>query len=187
MKRNKCLIGVDDYIRNPRLGDLLDLRGRFTVEHYRPRKSGTLKLLERYLIKNGITNVGKDYVLNVAFNSATQIANTSWYIGLIDNAGFTALAAADTMASHAGWTEWTSYSETTRQAWGSVTSTAQSTGNATPASFTINANGTLYGMFITSNNTKGGTTGTLWSTGGFSSTVPVSTSDVFRATYNLSC
>ena len=189
MKSN--LIGVDDYVKCEKLGDLVDLnfllKGRWRVEHFRRRKSGKLRKTNDLWFDNGITNVGKDLILNVMFNGGTQVANNSWFIGLIDNSGFSALAAADTMASHAGWSEFTAYSESTRQGWGSVTSTSQSTGNTTPASFSINATGTVYGIFVVSNSTKSGTTGTLWSTAGFSSTVAVANGDSLRCTYTLSC
>src|SRR3972149_7153411 len=64
---------------------------------------------------NGITNVGVHYLLEVGFRDGVapnpaQIA--TWYAGLIDNASFTAVAAGDTSASHAGWVEADEYDET---------------------------------------------------------------------------
>lgn len=120
-------------------------------------------LRDEWAYHNAATTAGLNYLLDAAFRAQTAV--TTWYIGLIDNAGFTALAAADTMSSHAGWAEFTSYSETTRQAWtianaaasGSLTSSATTT-------FTISADGTLRGLFLASSGTKSGTTGTLWAT-----------------------
>lgn len=175
---------IHKYLQNHLLMDMMDLRnlrGRFRVEHHRKNQ-----LLDIYDIDNGIVNVGKDKILNVMFNGDTQIANNSWFIGLIDNSGFSALAAGDTMASHAGWTEYQTYNQTTRVAWGSGTSTTQSTTNASPAQFDINATGNVYGVFVVSNSTKGGTSGILWATANFTSVVPVSSGDQLRCTYTVS-
>jgi hypothetical protein len=43
---------------------------------------------------NDITNVGKNYIFNVMFNGGTQIANNSWFIGLISLTSYSAMAAA---------------------------------------------------------------------------------------------
>ena len=73
------------------------------------------------------------------------------------------MAAADTMASHAGWTEVTAYSEAVRQTLTLGAVASQSVDNsASKAAFSINADATtIGGAFITTDNTKGGTTGTL--------------------------
>jgi len=162
---------VKPFIEKFSLEDLMNPKGRFKVQHL--DKDGNLK--GEYEFPNGITNVGKNKILDVMFNGTTPL--TTWYIGLIDNAGFSALAAADTMASHTGWAESTAYTESTRVAWGQGSAASQSITNATPAQFDINATGTMYGIFLTSDNTKGGTSGTLWTSGAFSSTVSVSNGD----------
>lgn len=165
------------------VGSHLGLRGFYPkIEHYRDGK-----LFDIYSLHNDITNVGKGYILDTMFFNQTQIASSSWFIGLISNSGYSALAAADTMASHSGWTEFTGYSESTRVAWGPGASSSQSTTNATPATFDINATGTLKGIFVVSNSTKGGTTGTLWATGLFAADVPVSNGDQMKITYTVSC
>jgi len=160
----------------------LDTRGRFVVEHF--NKHG-MKIGE-YNFPNGITDVGKDLLLDVMFFGGSQVAAASWYIGLVDLSGYSALAAGDTMASHAGWNEFTSYSEATRVAWGPGASSSQSTTNASPATFNINGSGTVKGVFIISNNTKSGSTGTLWATALFSADVPVSNGDQLKVTYTTS-
>lgn len=154
-------------------------KGKFFVEHF--DKDGNLK--GRFEVFNGITNEGKNYALDAAFNGGTQIAQASWYIGLIDNgAGSVALAATDVLASHAGWTEFTSYSGT-RKAWGQGNAASQSVTNASPATFDVSGSGTLYGIFICS--ATSGTTGKLWSTAAFSATVPVANGDQMKVTYTL--
>jgi len=153
-------------------------RGKYHVEHWREGK-----LIAIYDFKNGITNVGKNYLLGTGFHAEAQIA--TWYIGLINNAGFTALAATDTMAAHAGWTETTSYNEATRVEWTEGVPAAQSITNVVAVTFTMNASLTVNGIFLNSVNTKGGATGTLWSTGSFAAPVPVVNLDELKVTYTL--
>lgn len=168
-------------LRNRGIKDQLKIKGEFfNVEHWR---NGLL--LARYDFKNLAVNAGKNYLLDAAFNGITQI--TTWYFGLIDNNGFTAIASTDVMNSHPGWTEWQSYSETTRQTWNKSaqpTSTETIT-TVTAAVFTMSAAGILAGAFIASNSTKGGTSGTLWSAGQFAATVSVAISDQMRVNYSV--
>lgn len=164
------------------MGDLLNLKGVFNVEHYRNGR-----IIGNYEAPNTITNVGKNYILDVMFNGGTQIVNASWFMGFITSTSFSAIAAADTMASHAGWAELTGYSQSTRQAWGSGAAASQSTTNATAVTIDITGTFTVKGLFITSNSTKSGTTGTLWSAALFSSgDVSVINGDQLRSTYTLS-
>jgi len=160
----------------------LTFRADFQCEHYRDGK-----LIGNYDMPNGIVNVGKDLALDVQFNDGTAIAQASWYVGLVDLSGYSALAAADTMSSHAGWNEFTSYTEANRVAWGPGSASSQSVTNASPATFNINGSGTVKGVFITSNNTKSGTSGTLWATALFGSDVPVTSGDQLKITYTVSC
>lgn len=109
---------------------------------------------------NLIVNEGLDYFLANAVSSATL------YVGLTD--GTPTPAAGDTMASHAGWAEITAYDEATRQTWTQGAVASQSVSNAaSPATFTMNGTATVGGGFISTNNTKGGTTGTLFSVKAF--------------------
>lgn len=157
------------------------LKGKFRVEHVR---DGVV--LGTYDFLNDITNEGKNTLFDVMFASGTQIASSSWFIGLISSSGYSALAAGDTMASHAGWTEATGYTQSTRVAWGPGSAASQSITNASPATFDINATATIKGIFVTSNSTKSGTTGKLWSTALFSADVPVTSGDQLRVTYTVS-
>jgi len=162
----------------PLLRALMNVRGRFMVEHDRDGQ-----VIGQYAMPNGIVDVGLNSLLDVYFHNQAQI--TTWYIGLIDNAGFTALSNSDTMGSHTGWAESTAYDEATREEWLEGAAASRSITNSTPAEFTISATTTLKGIFVTSNNTKGGTTGTLWATAAFSSTVGVQDNDILRITYTV--
>jgi hypothetical protein len=162
--------------------DKLPLRGRFKVEVV--DKDGNVKHTDEF--NNDIVNQGKNDLFDIMFHDGTQIASSSWFIGLISLASYSALAAADTMSSHSGWIELTGYSQATRVAWGPGASSSQSITNASAATFDINASGTVKGIFVTSNSTKGGTTGRLWATALFSADVPVSNGDQLRVTYTVS-
>lgn len=171
-----------DSFRSPKTNGKLNPKGRFKVEHFRDGQR-----INEYNFDNDIVNVGKNDILDVYFSDGTQTAASSWYIGLISNSGFSALAAADTMASHAGWTEFTGYSQATRVAWGPGAPASQSITNGTPAQFDINATGTVKGVFVVNQSTKSGTTGTLWATALFSADVPVTSGDQLKVTYTVNC
>lgn len=158
----------------------MGLRGQFKVLH--TDKDGVVK--GEYDFPNGITDVGMNHILETQFNGGTPV--TSWFIGLMNNSGFTALAAADTMSSHTGWTELTAYTEATRPEWTAGTAAARAITNASVVDFTMNATNVVKGIFITSVSTKSGTTGTLWSTASFSSTASVVNTDVLKITYSVS-
>jgi hypothetical protein len=115
-------------------------------------------------IKNKIVNVGLQYLLDVAFLDAEKI--TTWYCGLLNDAPVP--AAGDTMASHAGWTENTNYDEAVRQTISFVRSGQALSNSESPIQYTMSQdNDTIAGGFIISDNTKGGSTGTLMSVAAF--------------------
>lgn len=149
------------------------------VEHVRDGE-----VIGVYNTSNGIVDVGLNHLLDVGFRNQTQTA--TWYMGLINNSGFSALAAADTMSSHAGWTEFTTYSESVRSTWTPAAAASRSIQNTTAVEFTITGTGTIKGVFLTTVDTKGGTTGTLWATASFASTVSVVNGDVLKVTYTIS-
>lgn len=141
--------------------EFIALADHFEVECY--DKHGALKWKDT--IDNLVVNVGLDDVLNQYLKGSSYTA--AHHIGLTDSTPTP--AAADTMASHAGWAEVVAYAEATRQTatWGTVTS--QSVNNsANKAVFTINADNTVIGgCLIGTDNTKGGTSGTLYGIGAF--------------------
>lgn len=168
-------------VRSRDLSNMLTCRNPVTLQHFRKNQ-----LIGVYQGLNDITNVGKNKIFDVMFNDATPIANASWFIGLVNNSGFSAFAGGDTMSSHSGWTEFTTYSQSTRVAWGSGAASGQSVTNASPATFDITGSGTVHGVFITSVSTKSGTTGTLWATAAFGADVPVTNGDQLKITYTVS-
>ena len=138
------------------------------------------QLLRTTWAKNGITNAGLNNLLDTYFGAGT------WYFGLINNSGFSTLAAADTMSSHSGWAELTTYSQATRPQWVPDAASGQSITNSTLASFTMTGTVAVVGAFVTSNSTKGGSTGTLWATGLFNSVQNLTSGQILRLPYTLS-
>lgn len=138
------------------------------------------KLRRRGRWRNAAATVGLNLMLNVMFRSGA--ASPNWYAGLIDNAGFTALAAGDTMASHAGWAENTGYTNGTRPQWSPGAASGGLLAAALTA-FTMNNTFTIYGAFVCDSNVKGGTSGNLWATGGFDTPTLVNNADTITLTY----
>ena len=133
---------------------------------------------------NGITTVGLNHILDTEFHATAQV--TTWAMGLINGGSAPTLAAADTMGSHAGWTEYTAYDETNRVTWDEGAASAGSVTNATTMDFSMNATGTVAGGFLTSSSTKGGTTGVLFMTATFSGgNQAVGSGDTLKLTYTL--
>lgn len=160
----------------------LNVGGMFYVECIGP--DGQLRWSD--YAKNGVANAGLDDLLNKYFRNGTTAS--AWYLGLIDNAGYTALAAADTISSHAGWTEATYYSNSNRPTWGPAASSGQSIVNGTTSDFNINANTkAVKGLFTCTDNTVGGTAGLLFSTAAFSGGVQnCNSGDTLKCTYTMS-
>ena len=117
---------------------------------------------------NLVVNVGLQLMNSTFFTGAGYTA--AWYLGLITGPGSgTTFAASDTMLSHGGWSEDTTYSNANRPTvtFGSPSLADPSVIASTPTSFTINGTTTIAGAFLTTNNTKGGTSGTLFSASDF--------------------
>jgi hypothetical protein len=140
---------------------------------------------------NLVVNVGLKDMNDKYFSGSSYTA--AWYLGLITGPGSgTTISASDTMSSHAGWSEDTNYSQSTRPAcsFGAATTADPSviTNSGSPASFSINGTTTVAGAFLTSNNTKGGTTGILFSASDFQSPGDrsVVSGDTLTVTYTFS-
>jgi hypothetical protein len=173
-------------IAGTQAGEVAKATGKYTVECY--DKDGNLKWKAE--TPNLVVNVGLQYMAGVALTSTAQI--TTWYIGLYGAGASNTPAATDTMASHIGWTEVTPYSNANRPTatFAAATNANPSvvTNSASVAQFNINATATVGGAFLTSNNTKGGSTGTLFSAADFQSPGDrsVTNGDTLNVTYTLS-
>lgn len=160
--------------------------GKYTVECF--DKDGKLKWVAES--SNLVVNVGLQYMAGTALTTTSQI--TTWYLGLYGAAASNNPAAGDTMALHGGWTEVTDYTEATRPAatFAAATNANPSvvTNTASKAVFSINGTTVVGGAFLTSNNTKSGTTGTLFSAADFAAPGDrsVVSGDILNVTYTFS-
>jgi hypothetical protein len=134
----------------------------YRVEHWRDGKC-----IWTDEFHNLVTTEGKNTYLD--YTLKTGQASPTWYIGLVNNASFSQYVVGDVMNSHAGWIEDVDYNEANRQAFTPGTISAGSVDNsASKAIFTMNASVTIRGSFLTTSNTKSGTSGKLMGTGDFS-------------------
>jgi hypothetical protein len=119
------------------------------------------------IIKNLVPNVGLNNFLDIFYGATAK--NSAYYVGLVNGpGGSNTYAAGDTMSAHGGWTETVPYSDSTRPAASFGSASGQQISNSsTPSSFTINATATVAGCFLTTNNTKSGTSGLLIGVGNF--------------------
>ena len=144
-------------------------------------KDGNLKWKDQ--AKNLVVSTGLQFMAN-SLDAVTTIS--LWYIGL-KNTG--SAVAADTMSSHPSWTENVTYSDATRPVANFAAATTASpsivTNSANKASFNINGTTTIFGAFLTSDSTKSGTTGTLFSAGDFASSRAVVNGDTLQVTYQF--
>ena len=143
-------------------------------------KDGNLKWRE--VVENLTVNEGLDDILTQYWKGSAYTA--AHYVGLADTPS--GAAAGDTMANHTGWTEITAYNETARPqlTWGVVSGQSVS---ASAVTFSINANATVGGGFVTTDSTKGGTTtGKLIGVAAFASSKTVSNGDTLNVTVTAS-
>jgi hypothetical protein len=190
MNNVKAIAGdsVDAAVIRPTAGfEQVHAGGVFHILCY--DKDGNLKWEEKG--PNLVVNTGLQYMVSTSLDAVAQI--TPWYIGLIST--LTSIVGGDTMSSHTGWTEDTNYSQADRPTaqFGTATTANPSelsnsvASGGTVAVFSINGTTTINGAFLTSSNTKGGTTGTLFSakafTGGARSVI---NGDTLNVTYTFS-
>lgn len=146
---------------------------KYLVECFKP--DGSLRWKEE--VENLVVNQGLDYLHDVALLAATQI--TAWFVGL--TGATPVFAAANTLASHAGWTEVTAYTGN-RKSWVGVDSgTGSGTNAASKASFAINAGSTVIGgAFLAS--VSSGSSGTLYGGAAFAANRTAESGDTVNVT-----
>lgn len=134
---------------------------------------------------NLVVNEGLTNVLNVMFVSGTQ--STNWYI-LLFNSDSTPAAGWTYALGGTNFTEFTSYDESTRGAWGPSTATTPSISDS--ASFTASTavSTTIYGAALVNVSTKGDNasgTGVMWCATRFGTARPFNDSEVLQVSYTI--
>ncbi len=178
-----CTVG-----RAAKVSDGIKLRGKFKI-WVTDSKTGEIR--ENYLHgktyleeSNMIVDEGIDEVLDKWLKGSGYTA--AHYIGLTD--GTPTPAAGDDMSSHAGWVEVTAYDEAARQtaAWAAVSGKSVSLSSA--LTFTVDTNSTtIGGLFMSTNSTKGGSTGLLMSVVAFTAgDVTLNDDDTLNVSYTIS-
>jgi len=160
--------------------------GVFTIQCF--DSEGNLKWEDKnhnLVVNGGLQDMNTQYFKGSAYTA-------TWYIGLYGAGASNDPAAGDTAASHSGWTEVTPYSNANRPTatFGTATTADPSVidNSASPAQFDIDATATVGGAFLISDNTKGGTTGVLFSASDFASPGDrsVASGDTLNITYEFS-
>ena len=173
-------------IKTLEAGETASAKGVYTMQCF--DKDGNLKWeaeCPNLVVNGGLQDMNNKYFLGSAYTA-------TWYIGLYGSGASNSPAAGDTMSSHIGWTEAVPYSQATRPACTFATPTTANpsvaTNSASPAVYSINATATVGGAFLVSDNTKGGSTGTLYSASDFTSPGDrsVVSGDTLNVTYTLS-
>ena len=136
------------------------------------------------VVNEGLQDMNTKYFSGSSYTAA-------WYLGLITGPGSgTTIAAADTLASHAGWTEFTNYSGNRKAVTFGTATTADPSvidNSGSPSQFSISgAGGVVAGAFLCS--VSSGTSGTLFSASDFQSPGDrtVVSGDTLTVTYTFS-
>jgi hypothetical protein len=150
-------------------------------------KDGNLKWedqMHNLVVNEGLQNMNTEY-----FKGSTYTA--AFFLGLVTGPGSgTTYAAADTLASHAGWTEYTDYSGNRKAVTFGTATTADPSvisNSASPSSFTISgAGGVVAGAFLCT--VASGTSGVLFSEADFQAPGDrtVVAGDTLNVTYTFS-
>lgn len=166
------MVGVTEKINAPRF--------KYVFECVAP--DGTVRWHEEF--ENLVTTGGKNDLLDKYFAGSAYTA--AWALGLIDNAGFTAVAAGDTMALHSGWAESSAYSQANRPSLSFSAASGGSKSTSAAAAFSINATVTIQGAFTCTGNAKGGSTGVLYSAGTFAASRSLFNGDTLNVSLTVS-
>jgi len=170
-------------IANKQAFDTLGAGGVYSVECVGP--DGQVKWTDTFhnlVMNEGVQDMNTQYFKGAAYTASP-------FLGLVTGPGSgTTFAAADTLASHAGWTESSAYAGSRKAVtFGTATTANPSviTNSASPSSFVMNATVTIAGAFLCT--VASGTSGVLFSAGDFTGgDKNVDSGDTLNVTYTFS-
>lgn len=150
---------------------------------------------------NLVVASGKQLMLDTLLSGAAYTTEGP-YIGLISGDTAPVFSASDTLASHAGWTEFVNYNFGGPSVRGTITFTAATSTGTSPSNVTTKASnptpglvftitgdgGNVAGCFIVTGtgatNVFNATTGVLYSAGAFGTTKQTTINDTVTVTYS---
>lgn len=170
-------------------GEKALLQGHFAMQCF-DKLDGELLWQEDF--DNVVCTPAKNLNLDT-FLAGSAYTVTGPFLGLISSASFSAVSAADTMASHAGWLEAGSANAPTfsgaRQTAVYASASAGSKALSPALAFTMTGSGTVQGAFVVLGTgavaTLASTAGTLLSAGAFGTPQPVISGNVVTVSWSL--
>jgi hypothetical protein len=159
--------------------------------------AGNLKWEESF--PNLVNAVGKELMLNTLLRTSGTYTTVGPFLGLIGGASPTFGTGSDTMASHAGWTEYTNYTVGGSAIRGTAVFAATTSSGSTPSNVSVSAataitytitggGGTVSGCFLVTGSgavsTQNSTAGTLYSAGAFATAKITTAGDTVSVTYS---
>ncbi len=153
------------------------------VFHFKQVRDGVV--IDKWDSENQVTDGGLDYILGTSLKGLATIS--TWYIGVYTN--IYAVSGSETASDVAALTgEFsTELAETTRIEWPSASVSAQTVTNTEEAVYTSASidDIVIRGAFLISDNTKQGTSGTLFCITNYDSAKTISTGDKLYITYSV--
>jgi hypothetical protein len=156
---------------------------------------GNIKWEEEF--PNLVVAIGKQLMLDTLLRGSAYTV-VGPYLGLISGTGNT-FAAADTMTSHAGWSEFINYTVGGSAVRGTAVFAASTSSGTTPSNITTSsasaitytitgAGGTVGGCFLVTgagaSSAQSNTSGTLYSAGAFGTAKITTVGDTVSVTYS---
>lgn len=151
------------------------------------------KVLWEDVAENLLTTIGKNLALDTLL-AGSSYSVTGPFIGLISSVGFSAVSAADTMASHAGWNEAQGVTNVpdytgNRQTPSFSAASAGSKAQSAALNYVFTSSGTIQGAFMALNTgavaTKNSTAGSLLNAGTLAAAQPVISGNTLQVSFTV--
>jgi hypothetical protein len=174
-------------------GESVGIEGYYHVECR--DKDGNFKWEESF--PNLVNAIGKELLLDTLLRTSGTYTTVGPFLGLINSSP--TFLAADTMTSHAGWTEFINYTVSASPVRGTAVFAVSTSAGLSPVNITTSlataitytitgAGGTVAGCFLVTGSgavsTQSSTAGTLYSAGAFATAKITTVGDTVAVTYS---